>query len=67
MTDSTFPGRADLRRLVDRLAPSFGRDDDMPMHIVQRAAHAGDAEAKSFIDTLAQSRAPPRPDTFWNR
>jgi hypothetical protein len=67
MTDSQVLDREDVRRMIDRLAPMYGRADDMPMQIVQRAAAAGDAEAKSFIETLAQSRPPPRQELFWNR
>jgi hypothetical protein len=40
----------------------------MPIQIVQRAADAGDQEAKSFIDMLSLKKPPPRPGPlFWNR
>jgi hypothetical protein len=67
MPPNQLPDREDVRRLIDRLAPTYGQSGDMPLQVLQRAAAKGDVEAKSLLDSLNQSRPVQRSDTFWNR
>lgn len=63
MTDKQLPDKAEVLRLIDRLASAYGRAGDKPLDILRRAADRGNIEAKSLIGTVVESRQPRPPET----